>query len=834
MDWLFSGMGLALLTALIRFMVTKERKTDISTSASECVYLTLIPKGDSSAEIGRKRELRKIKHLMRKHSKINITGVVGIGKTSFCTSLVNVVSHQFSQVGWISYKSNLYSSVAAALLTINKEQLSTNGIEETIKHLLIDFDSETLLFIDGVNDNINNFELEILSSCRCTIIINSTSPDINEFYNYELKQLSIKDATALFCIKAPHLKNQISTVRAIVTRHSYGIPLLITALANVAMNYYRANLDKFLSLLDTRGLLELSWAEIASSDNSKTRKKVKEILCIAYRISELSKVETDLLKKLQVLNANYYLHDFLLKLCSKNPAIIATLSNKRWITILDKENCYYVAPIILQVLGIILQPNVDVYFQLYKLLEFRNSNGSVGRYENYASYAELLAENSVRRQFNESVEFNTFLASYIDYLTEGPDFVLSLKWNSLFSPNTLYFQFSKAYLFERIYIGINDNRAELHGLEALRFAKEMNNPTHIRNAKAQLMLLYTYHLKNFERAQEIMSNIKSKDHINDYICCLVVQTFIALCQKEYDQIENVIAGNRQYFPLFEKKEPKYTSWLFGFFSDYYYEIGEIDHQNYYRKKSIQLLSIYYGYGENLIFQVNRTVLKTHDMVTLVNDDNQYGFICAIPKLPKGGIKSDWEQNIDALDADSLLYYAIQEKLRNHQEKAANLLQLSVKRGNLNAYCELGVMYVLGDYYELNLKAAYDLWTVGSRLGNTFCKCNLAIMYKWGLYLEKDADRALSLLRSASNSGCFKANKHIGDILFEKGQVEAAKTSYMCASEYGCKHSSFSVAHIYQYNYNDIQNALTFYELAREQGYPELDDTIEELKTALFL
>ena len=234
--------------------------------------------------------------------------------------------------------------------------------------------------------------------------------------------------------------------------------------------------------------------------------------------------------------------------------------------------------------------------------------------------------------------------------------------------------------------------------------------------------------------------------------------------------------------------------------------------------------------EGRIFRSCR--LRQSQKCSIVNDDNQYGFLCAVPKFPKEGIKSNWEQNIDTLDVDSLFYYAIQEKLSNNQKKAADLLRLSIKRGNLNAYCELGVMYALGDYDELNLKTAYSLWSVGSLLGNAFCKCNLAIMYKCGLHLEKDTDRALSLLKSATNSGCYKANRHIGDILYKRGQVEAAKESYMRASEYGCKHSSFAIAHIYQDSYNDIQNALIFYELAREQGYPELDNTIEELKTTL--
>ena len=831
-DWLFSGIGLALVTALIRFITTKKRKID--TSPSGCIYLTLIPGGDSSPCIGRKRELRKMKHLIRKHTKLNITGVVGIGKTSFCTSLVNAVSHQFSQVGWIPYQSNLYSSVASVLPTVNKEQISTNGIEETIKQILISLDSEALLFIDGVNDTIKDSELDVLLSCRCTVIINSILPDIDGFYNYELKPLGMRDAITLFYIKAPYWKNQISTVKAIVNRHSYGIPLLIIALSNVARDYYRINLDNFLSLLDSHGLLELSWAEISSSGNSRTRKKVKEILYIAYRISELGKAETDLLKKITVLNTGYYLHDFLLKLCSGNPAIIVSLLNKRWIIYLNKENCYYVSLINLQVLDIVLEPNIDVYLQLYKQLKFKESVGSIGRYENYAVYSELLAVNSIKQRFNESIEFNTFLNTYIDYLAEGPDFVLALKWNSVISPNTLYFQFAKAFSFGRIYMGVDNGRAELYGIEAIRLAQQMNKPLLINSAKGQLMLLYAYKLKNFEKAQEIISDIKSIDYIGDYICCLAAQTFIALCQREYGKIEDLIDENQQYFSLFEKKEPKYTSWLFDDFSDYYSKIGKIDQEHYYREKSVQLLAIYYGYGENLISRINRSVLKAHGMVTLVNDHNQYGFLCAVPKLPKEGIKSNWEQNINTLDVDSLFYYAIQEKLSNNQEKAADLLWLSIKRGNLNAYCELGVMYALGDYDELNLKIAYDLWTIGSLLGNAFCKCNLAIMYKCGLHLEKDTDRALSLLKSATNSGCYKANRHIGDILYESGQVEAAKESYMCASEYGCEHSSCAIARIYQYNYDDIQNALIFYELAQEQGYPELDSTIEELKTTLFL
>lgn len=148
----------------------------------------------------REAELDKVKEILREDEfvKLQVYGIGGMGKTSFCCHLFydykkalekgNAPKDGVQHLGWISYNGNLKNSI---FRHISSDLVSADDMEvyfQQAMQLFNQLGASLLLFIDNADD-ITAEDIELLSTCSCRVIV-TLRYEIDEFDAYPLEKLA--------------------------------------------------------------------------------------------------------------------------------------------------------------------------------------------------------------------------------------------------------------------------------------------------------------------------------------------------------------------------------------------------------------------------------------------------------------------------------------------------------------------------------------------------------------------------------------------------------------------------------------------------------------------
>ena len=148
----------------------------------------------------REAELDKVKEILREDEfvKLQVYGIGGMGKTSFCCHLFydykkalekgNAPKDGVQHLGWISYNGNLKNSI---FRHISSDLVSADDMEvyfQQAMQLFNQLGASLLLFSDNADD-ITAEDIELLSTCSCRVIV-TLRYEIDEFDAYPLEKLA--------------------------------------------------------------------------------------------------------------------------------------------------------------------------------------------------------------------------------------------------------------------------------------------------------------------------------------------------------------------------------------------------------------------------------------------------------------------------------------------------------------------------------------------------------------------------------------------------------------------------------------------------------------------
>lgn len=192
----------------------------------------------STALLGRERELISAKHLVASHRLVTISGAGGVGKTRFALQLgADLIDHYergvwFADLSPISESSLAPSAIAQALEVTQAGDAIESSLLRSLKH------KELLLILDNcehVLEAVAPLADAILRACpRVRILTTSRQPlDVVGEFVHRLSSLSVPDATALFVERATAADSRFSLtddnapILADICRRLDGIPLAI-------------------------------------------------------------------------------------------------------------------------------------------------------------------------------------------------------------------------------------------------------------------------------------------------------------------------------------------------------------------------------------------------------------------------------------------------------------------------------------------------------------------------------------------------------------------------------------------------------------------------------
>ena len=156
----------------------------------------------------REDELDKVKEILREDEfvKLQVYGIGGMGKTSFCCHLFydykkalekgNAPKDGVQHLGWISYNGNLKNSI---FRHISSDLVSADDMEvyfQQAMQLFNQLGASLLLFIDNADD-ITAEDIELLSKCSCRVIV-TLRYEIDEFDAYPLEKLAPETCMELY------------------------------------------------------------------------------------------------------------------------------------------------------------------------------------------------------------------------------------------------------------------------------------------------------------------------------------------------------------------------------------------------------------------------------------------------------------------------------------------------------------------------------------------------------------------------------------------------------------------------------------------------------------
>jgi predicted ATPase len=251
----------------------------------------------SSALVGRRRELAEAGALVRSHRLVTLTGAGGSGKTRLAIHVASQVADDFPDgVFWVPLQAIRDPSLVEPAI---KASLGTDGglIEEIgSKRMLILLDN-----FEQVVDAAPTVSALLAGTPHCTVFVTSREPlQLDAEHRYPVEPLPERDAAALFTQRAQSVMPGFASTNAVadICRRLDGLPLAIElAAARVSL----LDPDELLARLDRRLPLLTS----QSRDAPARQRTLRSAIGWSYEL--LSPREQDHFRRLAVFAGSFSL-----------------------------------------------------------------------------------------------------------------------------------------------------------------------------------------------------------------------------------------------------------------------------------------------------------------------------------------------------------------------------------------------------------------------------------------------------------------------------------------------------------------------------------------------
>lgn len=94
------------------------------------------------------------------------------------------------------------------------------------------------------------------------------------------------------------------------------------------------------------------------------------------------------------------------------------------------------------------------------------------------------------------------------------------------------------------------------------------------------------------------------------------------------------------------------------------------------------------------------------------------------------------------------------------DKAKEYFNKAMEKGNLNSYCNLGLIYFFKEYGLRDYKLAAEYWKKGAELGNPMCQYNYSCVLRKGKGVKKDKKQANQWMILAARNGSEDAQQYL--------------------------------------------------------------------------
>lgn len=153
----------------------------------------------SDCFFGREKELFDLKERVKAGGKYWVWGMGGVGKTELVRQLLRwcIQEKQGEYVGLIQYEGNLKNSFIKSFLNLHGTDRE-NCYLECKNQLEKRKDQSVLLFIDNIDTDLDEQEIEDLNQLPCTVIATSRIPKMEGFESYLVEPLRKEAALLVF------------------------------------------------------------------------------------------------------------------------------------------------------------------------------------------------------------------------------------------------------------------------------------------------------------------------------------------------------------------------------------------------------------------------------------------------------------------------------------------------------------------------------------------------------------------------------------------------------------------------------------------------------------
>ena len=300
-------------------------------------YISKRPHGAKNCMF-RDNEVNLLKEELEAGNNILIYGEGGYGKTSLAILLFELIKDDYCHMAWVSYEKSFIDSLLNSL-TIYE------GIEREKRiELICDFlrqqDKNTIIFLDNLDEQIQDDEyMHELEGC-VGLVITSRLPFIENFMGYHIESKSIEECRKIFelyyhapCnIEEDVFNNFIEYIEQNI--------LFIELVAKTA-RYAEKPLNDYIKEIVTTGL-SISEDEIYSSYDQKTDSLINRLKHL-YTLQKMTAEEQEILEKF-ALTPNLYVPFQYREWAGIKKDKLVALINRGWI---DKsEDGYKMNPLI--------------------------------------------------------------------------------------------------------------------------------------------------------------------------------------------------------------------------------------------------------------------------------------------------------------------------------------------------------------------------------------------------------------------------------------------------------------------------------------------------------
>ena len=286
----------------------------------------------------RNNEVNFLKDELEAGNNILIYGEGGYGKTSLAILLFELIKDDYCHLAWVNYENSLIDSLLNSLTIY--ENIEREKRIELICDFLRQQDKNTTIFLDNVDEQIQDDEyMHKLEGC-VDFIITSRLPFVEKFKGYRIENKSIEECRKIFemyynapCnIEEDVFKNLIEYIEQNI--------LFIELIAKTA-RYAEMPLNDYIKEIVSTGL-SISEDEIYSSYDRKTDSLINRLKHL-YALQKMTVEEQEVLEKFALTPNLYVPFQYREWAGIKKDKLIA-LINRGWI---DKsEEGYKMHPLI--------------------------------------------------------------------------------------------------------------------------------------------------------------------------------------------------------------------------------------------------------------------------------------------------------------------------------------------------------------------------------------------------------------------------------------------------------------------------------------------------------